>query len=115
MKALKAKRAKKSKYKPDAEPSTTIFRKGSSSKDDLTLLSITSDASLDQLSHEKQQSIDSLGDFTEVCMELTSAVSVYHLSYMYLSSLRPRDLPRIKRWLFLISIQHKICLLPFYT
>lgn len=71
MKALKAKRAKKSKYKPDAEPSTTIFRKGSSSKDDLTLLSITSELSSDQISHEKQQSVDSLGDFKEVrtCME----------------------------------------------
>ena len=65
MKALKAKRTKKSKYKPDAEPSTTIFRKGSSSQDDLTLLSVTS-TSTDQISHEKQQSVDSLGDFKDV-------------------------------------------------
>lgn len=40
MKALKKK--SKGKYKPHATPSTTIFRKGNSSQDDLTLLSVNS-------------------------------------------------------------------------
>ena len=40
MKALKKK--SKGKYKPNATPSTTIFRKGNSSQDDLTLLSVNS-------------------------------------------------------------------------
>ena len=81
MKALKAKRTKKSKskYKPDAEPSTTIFRKGSSSQDDLTLLSVTSATSAlsDQASDDhsppngrkepaRSKSPASLGDFKDV-------------------------------------------------
>lgn len=65
MKALKAKRMKKSKYKPDAEPSTTIFRKGSVSQDDLVLSEPASVAS-ENASHAKQHSVDSLGDFNEV-------------------------------------------------
>lgn len=59
MKALKAKR-KKGKYKPEATPSTTIFRKGSaSSRDDLTALSIN--ASENGPEEGLQKSQDSLG------------------------------------------------------
>lgn len=66
MKALKAKR-KKGKYKPQATPSTTIFRKGSaSSKDDLTLLSVNSTETTED---GLKKSHDSLGDFSEVSPE----------------------------------------------
>lgn len=70
MKALKAKR-KKGKYKPQATPATTIFHKGSfSSKDDLTLLSVTS-AEVSSPQEENpstalNKSQDSLGDFRDV-------------------------------------------------
>ena len=64
MKALKAKR-KKGKYKPEATPSTTIFRKGSaSSRDDLTLLSVN--ASETSHSDELKKSHESLGGFGDV-------------------------------------------------
>lgn len=69
MKALKAKR-RKGKYKPEATPSTTIFRKGSaSSKDDLNLSNassnnLTADSQGEQEMLKKSQ--DSLGNFNDV-------------------------------------------------
>lgn len=67
LKALKAKR-KKGKYKPEATPSTTIFRKGSaSSKDDLALLSVSAEASNPvEDKSELRKSQESLGDFRDV-------------------------------------------------
>ena len=66
MKALKAKRKK---YKPEATPSTTIFRKGSvSSKDDL-LVSVNAEVSSppeDTAAADLKKSQDSLGDFRDV-------------------------------------------------
>lgn len=67
LKAMKAKR-KKGKYKPQAIPSTTIFRKGSaSSRDDLTFLSVSNtevSTSLDDAPLRGSQ--DGLGDFSDV-------------------------------------------------
>ena len=76
MKALKAKR-KKGKYKPEATPSTTIFRKGSaSSRDDLNALAGNSTeaatpqedgpAPIKDAPASIKKSQDSLGDFKDV-------------------------------------------------
>ena len=68
MKALKAKR-KKGKYKPEAQPSTTIFRKGSaSSRDDLLTLSTepSNGNSREDASSPMKKSQESLGDFNDV-------------------------------------------------
>lgn len=78
MKALKAKRKKSSKYKPEATPSTTIFRKGSvASKDDLTALSVSVEpSSPPQEDPGLGKSHDSLGDFRDVSGRGSSPVAI---------------------------------------
>ena len=85
MKAMKAKRKKmKGKHKPDATPSTTIFRKGSSSQDDLTLLSVNSSSynpyqddtlTLPKRGEERKKSAESLGGFDDVSKRSVVCVS----------------------------------------
>ena len=65
MKALKKK--SKGKYKPNATPSTTIFRKGNSSQDDLTLLSVNSAGDQSIQSDQFQSTLDRKED-SEVCV-----------------------------------------------
>lgn len=65
MKALKKK--SKGKYKPHATPSTTIFRKGNSSQDDLTLLSVTSAGEQSVQSDTSQTSQNGRDEEEEVC------------------------------------------------
>lgn len=76
MKALKAKR-KKGKYKPEATPSTTIFRKGSaSSRDDLTQLSVN--PSETSHSDEVKRSRENFGGDVSGCDFLTWWALLYH-------------------------------------
>ena len=96
LKALKAKR--KNKYKPTATPSTTIFRKGSTCRDDFA-----GPTSLDHKIHELKgedsglltplaaspalKSEDSLGDFKDVsffCCLLSSSL-LFELFFFFVS------------------------------
>ena len=65
MKALKKK--SKGKYKPHATPSTTIFRKGNSSQDDLTLLSVNSAGEQSIQSDASRTSPSGRDEEEEVC------------------------------------------------
>ena len=65
MKALKKK--SKGKYKPHATPSTTIFRKGNSSQDDLTLLSVNSGGEQSIQSDTSRTSPSGKDEEEEVC------------------------------------------------
>lgn len=74
MKALKKK--SKGKYKPNATPSTTIFRKGNSSQDDLTLLSVNSAGDQSIQSDQFQSTLDRKED-SEVCVGPEEGGGVY--------------------------------------
>lgn len=67
MKALKKK--SKGKYKPHATPSTTIFRKGNSSQDDLTLLSVNSAGEQSIQSDHSPSTLDRR-EYEEVCVSM---------------------------------------------
>ena len=71
MKVLKKK--SKGKYKPNATPSTTIFRKGNSSQDDLTLLSVNSAGDQSIQSDSSPSTLDRKEDY-EVCEYATVCV-----------------------------------------
>ena len=76
MKALKKKA--KGKYKPHATPSTTIFRKGNSSQDDLTLLSVTSTGDQSFQSDMSPSTLDRR-EMEEVCGGYLMDTSVLHV------------------------------------